>query len=142
METLRIDIAFDSEFKNSPPYIHVLNDARVVHDKIAISGPTHITFQIDLSPGDHMLEIVREGHDDSNYQLCKLSSFQTDDIDVTEISQFAFFYPRYPNPWFQEQQAAGVHWPQSHKAWTEWGWNGTWKLSYSSPFYTWLLNSI
>ena len=72
-------------------------------------------------------------------------SFKTkpeDGIDLKRVLNHTKFYPEYPLVWYNEQLAQGIQWPESHQGWLGWGWNGTWKMVYHTPFYDWLLKEV
>lgn len=49
------------------------------------------------------------------------------------------FYPRYPEPWFSEQNPPPMSClPQQ----TYLGWNGRWRLEFSVPVFTWIHRTL
>lgn len=143
METISFDLAFSSEWSEQPPVISIRNDNKVIIESIEIDGMRSIEFDLKLELDQpHTLEIIRSNHDEVHDQICQLDKFQADGLDVTDILDFAKFYPIYPRIWHAEQQAQNISWPEYHERWREWGWNGTWRLQYHAPFFTWLLKVI
>jgi len=48
------------------------------------------------------------------------------------------YSPRYPEPWAGQQRAAGVSLPAQLTNTTWMGWNGTWRLEFSAPVFSWI----
>lgn len=143
MEKLLIELEFDSEWEESAPFVEIFNNNIKLVNLTKISDKTIIRFDLELMSNlDCELEIKRTGHNKINQQICQFRSFKVDDIDITPILDHGKFYPIYPEPWFTEQKQQDIDWPEYHLRWRDWGWNGSWKLHYKTPFYTWLLKVI
>lgn len=143
MEIISVGLTFDSSCQSAPPTVEIVNDGRIIVPARRIETSTTVSFDLRLEPDhDHMLEIHRQGHDGATQQICNFQSFAVDELDISAIIDHGRYYPMYPEPWLSEQQQQGIDWPQYHRAWREWGWNGTWRLEYRAPFYTWLLQTI
>lgn len=111
--------------------------------EITIDKICSVDFEIVTQTNQsNLLQIIRGNHDQSPRQICKLISFAVDGLDISEVMDFGKFYPFYPQPWYDEQLAQNIVWPEYHERWREWGWSGQWQLEYSSPFFTWLLRII
>ena len=143
METIHIGLTFDSVWQSAPPTIEIVNDGRIVVPSTPITTKTILTFDLESWSGrNHTLEVNRRGHDGAEQQICNFVNFAADELDVSALIDHGRFYPVYPEPWISEQRQQGIDWPAYHQRWREWGWNGTWRLDYRSPFYTWLLKII
>ena len=49
------------------------------------------------------------------------------------------YYPRYPEPWYSEQNPPPL--PAIHQQ-TYLGWNGCWRLDFSVPVFTWIHRTL
>jgi hypothetical protein len=143
-ETIHFTFEFDSDWKNSPPVIEIKNnDIQIVAPR-AIEGPEKIDciLNLELNKIDNVLQIIRSNHDECNSQICQLVTIKADDNNLSRILNHTKYYPKYPAVWYQEQLDQGQILPQFHKGWLSWGWNGVWEMSYTVPFYDWLLNEL
>ena len=52
------------------------------------------------------------------------------------------YTPIYPEPWATQQKNNGIELPESITNSPDLGHNGTWSLSFTSPFYMWLLENL
>lgn len=68
--------------------------------------------------------------------LLSIKSVEIDDIELDKLKwSLSTYYPKYPNSYLDETQKN----IEEVKKCVDLGWNGTWKLTFSSPFYVWLL---
>lgn len=142
-EIISLTLEFDSEYAVNPPVIDILHNNQTVLNDVSIIAKQKIDIDLELDANQNcVLEINRKAHDNTHHQICKFLSLSVDGIDISSVLNYGLFYPEYPEPWFTEQLSMGTHWPQSHCGWREWGWNGAWRLEYSTPFYTWLLKMV
>ena len=144
MEQISFTLEFDSTWSLTPPTIEIVNNNIQICPPTEISKLTRLTFPLELSSNisKGCLEIIRSNHDGVTDQTCRLVSLIADDINLQKILDHTKFYPIYPRPWYDEQVFQGKDWPKFHYGWIEWGWNGTWQMEYSTPFYDWLLKKI
>lgn len=144
MEQISFTFNFDSAWSLTPPVIEIINNDIQICSPTEIKGPTQLILPIDLetTQSNGCLKIIRSNHDEVTDQTCQLVSLIADDIDLQKILNHTKFYPIYPRPWYDEQVSQGKNWPEFHCGWTTWGWNGTWMLEYSTPFYDWLLKKL
>ena len=98
----------------------------------------------------HRLDIVlcnKEATDtvlDSNGNIIEdmlltINNIYIDDIELkTLLWTESKYYPQYPKNYLDEQQKA----IKMITGCVDLGWNGTWSLEFTSPFYLWLLDRI
>jgi hypothetical protein len=143
-EIIQFRFEFESEWTNAPPVIEIKNNGQRLIEPISINGKQSAECSIEMLPGLHnnVLEIVRSNHDEQTQQICKLVDIKVDDHSIKSILNHTEFYPQYPKIWYQEQVLLGKDWPSFHIGWLNWGWNGTWKMYYDTPFYSWLLKKL
>ena len=143
-ETIQFLFKFATEYTTTPPTVEIVNNGVTVLPVTEIFDNQEIELHIDLYSNikDYVLEINRGNHDGAAPQMLSLVSVQTDGIDLKRVLNHTKFYPEYPLVWYNEQLAQGIQWPESHQGWLGWGWNGTWKMVYHTPFYDWLLKEV
>jgi hypothetical protein len=134
----------DSEWTNLPPTIEIYNNNQqiVAPCEILTAQTFECIIELDYDKKINLLEIKRNNHDGCTPQLLQLISLKADGNDLAPILNHTKFYPNYPQPWYHEQLSQGNTCPEFHLGWLSWGWNGTWQMSYSTPFYEWLLKEL
>ena len=76
-------------------------------------------------------------------QLLILKLLKIDGTNVQNlIDTLSYNRPEYPEPWATEQRATGIKLEESVLAETCWGHNGTWSLTFTSPFYKFLFKNL
>lgn len=96
-----------------------------------------------LARKEHVLEIEFSGKENSD------SLPEADLAVVIEQVQFfgitddkfkwqGIYRPQYPEPWRSEQLAKGITLPDQLIAQDYLGWNGTWRLEFTTPIFTWI----
>lgn len=143
-EQIKFLFKFEPDYTTTAPVVEIVNNGVQVFSPQEIPNACDIEIIVDLDSGvsNCVLEIRRSGHDGSTPQVLKLKEVSADGIDLNKILNHSRFYPQYPEPWYSEQIAQGIECPEFHYGWLEWGWNGTWQLSYATPFYDWLLKEV
>ena len=71
-------------------------------------------------------------------QMLHIKSIEIDDINLGALVYEGVYKPTYPEPWASEQNDL----PETLKNVTQMGHNGTWTMSFTSPFYMWLLENL
>jgi len=75
-------------------------------------------------------------------QILHIKSIEIDEINIGGLVYEGIYRPEYPEPWLSEQKKAGIVVKEEMKTCLGMGWNGTWTLSFESPFYMWLLENL
>ena len=156
-ENLKFKLELWGEYWDKAPFVRVLINNEV-HFRSEIKGsekePILIEFEQKLIEGEnYKLIIERVGKDKKQTmvnnngeiikdQLLHIKSIEIDEIDIGALVYEAVYTPEYPEPWASQQQQTGNILPKSFKNVTTIGHNGTWKLSFASPFYMWLLENL
>ena len=115
--------------------------------------PTIIEFEHEFEEGkSYSLIIDRLGKNKSQCklkdgkiikdQLLHIKYIEVDDIDIGNLVYEGVYKPEYPEPWAIQQREAGNELPETLKNVTKMGHNGTWTLTFTSPFYMWLLENL
>ena len=98
-------------------------------------------FIIDRLGKDKNQTIIEDGKIIKD-QLLHIKYIEIDEIDVGNLVYEGVYKPEYPEQWATQQQEAGNKLPETLKNVTQMGHNGTWTLSFTSPFYMWLLENL
>jgi hypothetical protein len=82
----------------------------------------------------------------SNYSSSSNSNTLTTFIDEIDLDVLkwthSIYEPKYPKHYIIKAQSQGTTLEKTLKNCINLGWNGTWKLPFTSPFYVWLLENI
>ena len=156
-EKLKFKLELYATMWDLPPRADILINGQSMADK-EISGtedkPDLVTFDYDLEEGkSYDLVISRSGKnrkqtiindkgDILKDQLLHIKSIEIDDINIGSLVYEGVYTPDYPEPWATQQADIGHQLPKTIKNVTQMGHNGSWKLTFTSPFYMWLLENL
>jgi hypothetical protein len=136
----KIEIDIVPEYHASLPTIVVGIDS--VEEKKIISQNTTLTFDTELSVGEHsvIIDFVDKTNADCvpSQNLDKTISITNIRINGICLDRFLWestYTPNYPEPWYSQQTVLP---PQTHKGSVKLGWNGRWQLNFTSPVFTWI----
>jgi hypothetical protein len=115
--------------------------------------PTEIEFEHECEEGkEYKLVLDRQNKDSGQTvvkngeiekdQLLLIQSIEIDEIDIGSLVFEGIYRPEYPEPWASQQKNLGNALPETLKNVTSMGHNGTWTLTFTSPFYMWLLENL
>ena len=156
-ETLKFKIELYASYWDKKPTCKIiLNQHEKWANEIAGSEqkPDLIEFEHTFTEGEkYQLVIKREGKDNSQTilndkgdithdQLVHIKSIEIDDIDLGGLVYEGVYKPEYPEPWYSQQKINGDAPPSEFKNSLHMGHNGTWTLTFESPFYMWLLENL
>ena len=99
-------------------------------------------FEIDRQNKAVSQTVVNEKGDILHDQLLHIKSIAIDEIDLGGLVFEGTYEPEYPEPWATQRRESGEDLPKTLKNVTVMGHNGTWHLSFTSPFYMWLLENL
>jgi len=75
--------------------------------------------------------------------ILNIDSIEVDEIDLDVLKwTHSIYEPKYPKHYIIKAQSQGTTLEKTLKNCINLGWNGTWKLPFTSPFYVWLLENI
>lgn len=153
-ETINFHIKFDSMFWDLPPMARISVNDQIKFDGAIDRSEFIVTFDETLDfDRVHTLYINRYNKlpgqcivlDDGRLQdqVLILQQLKIDGIDVQSlINTISYNRPEYPEPWATEQRSNGVELEETVLAETWFGHNGTWSLTFTSPFYKFLYKNI
>ena len=145
-ENLKFDISLTGIYWDRKPQFSVwLDDHVVTQSEISSAAEQIVSFERRVDEGDHELKIRLENKTNSdtvieNGEVVKDMLLNIDDITIDDISLGNLL-------WSAEYV---LDKPQIYKGQTidhldgcvNLGWNGTYVLKFSSPFYIWLLEKL
>ena len=156
-EKLKFKIELYATMWDRPPVADIkLNEKSYFKSEITGTekDTTTIQFEAEFTEGsEYSLIIERSGKDkkqtvlDENGRIAKdqllnIKSIEIDEIDIGALVYEGVYTPDYPEPWATQQRSAGKQLERSFKNVTSMGHNGTWMLTFSAPFYMWLLENL
>ena len=75
---------------------------------------------------------------DGKDKAIKIDKISFNNIESEKFAWQGIYEPIYPEPWATQQKNLGKILEPSINSLTYLGWNGTWKLTYSVPIFTWI----
>lgn len=155
-EKLKFKLELYSNYWDLPPIAEVMiNDQSKFISEITstIDNPTIIEFEHELqNDAQYQLNIRRsnkqkgqtvvENEDIIKDQVLMIKNIEIDEIDLGTMLFEGYYAPEYPEPWATQQREQGKDLPTKLKNVTRMGHNGTWTLTFKSPFYMWLLENL
>jgi hypothetical protein len=156
-ETLAFKIGLSRSSDKKPTEFKIsINGNNIVHSKLSksVNETEYFEFSHDITEGDNTLEIslLNKGFGDTVLDsdgniisdlLLNIDSVEIDEIDLGSLKwTLSQYEPIYPERYRVEAQKRGEDLSSSVKNCVNLGWNGTWKLPFTSPFYIWLLENI
>ena len=145
-ENLKFDIALSGTYWGKKPQFSVWLDDHVIQQTEFQNQTQTISFERELSEGDHSLKIRLENKDQTtdtvieNGEIVKDMLLNIDDITIDDISLGNLLWSAEYHL-DQPQQYQGKTITQLDNC-VNLGWNGTYVLKFSSPFYIWLLEKL
>jgi hypothetical protein len=156
-ETLAFKVGLSRTSDKKPTEFKIsINGNVIVQDKLLKSSneTEYFEFNYEIAEGDNTLEItlLNKGFGDTvldsdgniiSDMLLNIESIEIDEIDLGSLKwTLSVYEPIYPERYRVEAQKRGDELSPSVKNCVNLGWNGTWKLPFTSPFYIWLLENI
>lgn len=156
-ETLNFKIGLSgSSTKKHPEFKIGINGKKFIHDKL--KGQANETeffeFDVEIDQVENTIEIELLNKSfgdtvidsDGNILEDLLLNIETIEVDQIELGPLKWsmskYYPDYPERYKSDIFKNGGTLPDSINACVNLGWNGKWTLSFTSPFYIWLLENI
>lgn len=156
IENLKFKIQLYAQYWDKPPVAEILiGDQSKFKQEITGTeqNPNLIELYHDLNEGQEYKFVIHRSNKDNSQtvvendqivkdQLLFIKSIEIDEIDLGGLVYEGLYYPEYPEPWASQQTAAGNTLSKSIKNVTSMGHNGRWELTFTSPFYMWLLENL
>jgi len=155
-ESLKFKIQLYAQYWDKPPIAEILiGDQSKFKQEITGTeqNPNLVEFLHDLNEGQEYKFIIHRTNKDNSQTMVKndqivkdqllfIKSIEIDEIDLGGLIYEGLYYPEYPEPWASQQKESGNALPVSIKNVTSMGHNGRWELTFTSPFYMWLLENL
>ena len=156
-EKLKFKLELYATMWDKPPHAEIMIDHKS-HFKGDITGtegkPDVIEFEHEFTEGEENeliikrsgktkgQTVVNDNGDILKDQSLHIKSIEIDEIDIGALVYEGVYTPEYPEPWASQQIQAGSELKKSFKNVTSMGHNGTWRFTFASPFYMWLLENL
>lgn len=149
-EILKFKIGLSGTFfDRRPEYVIKINDQEYVKNTVSVNSDEifYVEFDADLNAYENYclnISLVNKTNKDTkvvdgaivNDMLLNVVSVEVDEIDLGSLIWTASeYFPDHPREFNGEIVS-------SLKNCVNLGWNGTYKLPFTTPFYIWLLESI
>jgi hypothetical protein len=155
-EKLKFKLELYATMWDKPPIANIkINEKSYFNKEITSTEdkPTIIEFEHELEEGKAYNLIIDRSNKNKKQtivedgkivkdQLLHIKSVEIDEIDIGSLVYEGIYKPEYPEPWATQQAEAGNKLPETLKNVTQMGHNGTWTLTFTSPFYMWLLENL
>lgn len=152
-DNIKFLVTLNSEFWDEPPVAEFRINGKTVWGPQGIKEKTVADFTVEFEDeNEYTFELVRSGKTDKQVlmkdgeivkdQLLSVENLNIDKVDIGNLMYEIDYYPDYPEQWFKQQKEAGNEPESPLRNITSFGWNGTWKLKVTSPFYLWLLENL
>lgn len=144
-ENLKFDITLSGTYWGKRPQFSIWLDEQVVKQTEFKDQVQTVSFTRELYEGQHSLKIRLENKDDhdtviENGQIVKDMLLNIDDIIIDDISIGNLLWSaEYILDHPQEYQGKTI---TKLDNCVNLGWNGTYILNFTSPFYIWLLEKL
>jgi len=152
-EVIHFKIGLSGTSKTKKPEFKIcVNGDEFFHSSLTQEPnvPEFFEFEVEVPEGNQTLEISllnkfsSDTKKDSNGNivddmLLTIDSIEIEEIDIGNLKWSASsYFPIYPSDYLDETQKQ----ISEVKECVNMGWNGTWKLPFSTPFYMWLLENL
>jgi len=152
-EVLHFKIGLSGTSSSKQPEFNISINNNIFHHATLTQGIgiiEYFEFDAEIDEGDNILGIESlnklpedtikdESENVIDDMLLTIESIEIDDVDLGSLKwSVSLYYPKYPEVYLDEEQKKILE----IKNCVHLGWNGTWKLPFSSPFYIWLLEHI
>lgn len=156
-EKLKFKIELFATMWDKPPTCEIMVDDKVYWNgeiKSNDTKPDLIEFEVELEEDKNHSLTIKRGNKGKNQtvvnekgdilkdQLLHIKNINIDEIDIGALVFEGVYTPDYPQPWAKQQAELGNKLPETLKNVTQMGHNGTWSMSFASPFYMWLLENL
>jgi hypothetical protein len=114
----------------------------------------YFTFDAEVNEGESSITIRLKNKADSDTVkdadgniiqdiILNVESIEVDEINLRQMLwTHSDYRPKYSLSFVSEQKKLGIKLEDSIKSCVNLGWNGDWSISFTSPFYIWLLENI
>jgi hypothetical protein len=134
------DFVLDLEpvYQESPPQVRVTVGNQIIWQDV-LSTAEKVEHSQKLPQGLHQLSVELFNKSDlDRTQALILKNLKINGIVDRKFIWTGIYRPCYPEPWASEQRQLGIDIKEEIVNVDYLGWNGVWKLNFSSPIFTWI----
>jgi hypothetical protein len=114
----------------------------------------YFEFDAEIEEGDGLFEICLLNKQETdtvkgdNGEILEDMLLNVDSIEIDDISlgfllwTHSKYFPNYPKSYIEYNKASGAELPESVLNCVNMGWNGSWQIPFTSPFFVWLLENL
>jgi hypothetical protein len=122
----------------SSPHVVIKLDQDQIFD-CYLDARNTFKYNTELSTGTHVLDVQLLNKTNVDpIQAIKIEKLSINGIADSRFIWNGIYYPEYPEPWASEQHALGNILPSQLHNTDYMGWNGHWRLEFTSPVFTWI----
>lgn len=136
MATYLTDFAITVEpvYDELPPRVQLGLDYEL--ETVELLAPHTCVYGLNLSEGAHCITVslVDKPRND-RVQAVKITRIEFEGISTSNMYWAGQYYPTYPQPWLSQQTVQPAACLQGCDYL---GWNGTWRLEFTVPIFTWI----
>ena len=127
---------------NHPPQVSIALDGNLCWSGLIESEFTWHWCE-SLPRGQHNIEVRFSGKTNTDTTADNDHAVVIEHLDFFGVRDDRFrwqgiYTPDYPEPWRTQQIAQGIMLLPELKAHSYLGWNGVWRLEFSTPIFTWM----
>jgi len=149
-ETINFKIGLSGTGSEHQCHFKIFIDDKELINELSSPSTKLYSFDTELTSGIHKLKIqlldkssIHTTKDEldnvSESYMLNIDSISIDDIDLGQLKwDMGKYYPIYPEEYNDLEQKKQAEIDKCVNL----GWNGTWELTFESPFYIWLLENI
>jgi hypothetical protein len=155
-ETLHFKIGLSTNSTSKlPEFTLGVNGTTHFKGTLSSGGSTeYFEFDAEIEEGDGVFELCLLNKQDSDTvmspdgeiledMLLNVDSIEIDDISLGFLLwTHSSYFPTYPESYIEYSKATGNELSESISNCVTMGWNGTWKIPFTSPFFVWLLENL
>ena len=155
-ETLHFKIGLSTNSTaKMPEFTLGVNGTTYFKGTLSSGGSTeYFEFDAEIQEGDGLFELcfLNKQETDTvkgdNGEILEDMLLNVDSVEIDDISlgfllwTHSKYFPMYPESYIEYCKTAGNDLPESVLNCVNMGWNGTWKIPFTSPFFVWLLENL
>lgn len=125
-----------------PPKVLVMLDDRCRWQGV-LDKELELDWSEPMAKGQHCLAVTFSGKTNADTTAEHDQAVVIEQVEFFGIRDDRFrwqgvYQPDYPEPWRTEQSCMGIELPKTLCPHTYLGWNGVWRLEFSTPIFTWM----
>lgn len=133
-----IEVAIQPNWQDTPPSMMIRLDHNTLWDDVLLDTKV-FKFSMSLPKGKHALEIeLYDKPELDSGQSLTILNLKLGRIQSQQFVWQGIYRPQYPEPWASQQKEQGIPLQSELFNTDQLGWNGTWRLEFTAPIFTWI----